>query len=205
MDQVVTITTTRALPPELDLPPTPTQIIHRPGTPEDDVCRTGRSRRRIGADLALLVEARDEERQQAAPRAAVILLSDAAMKTLGVSMEGCTIQGDFAERGVFERVRRALLLPEEFAVRALFLRTPFVYTWEVLVESALLPPVPCGEEPPALTPTYAVEFYAEDGAGGAPLRRRTCLRELRLSGNRWAWEVPAPPLLGVEGMVRDGT
>lgn len=112
-------------------------------------------------------------------RAGVISLYRDALDDLGISIEGCTIQGEFADKGVFTELHKRLLLPDNYTIRGIFLQW-YMRTWDVVVESPDLPPVEQGCEAPAITPIYEVchEEY------GTHLEKMTRLKEIRIEG-RW--------------------
>jgi hypothetical protein len=93
-------------------------------------------------------------------RMGVIQIDRRIMAEMGVDMQGCTIQGEFADKGVFADLHKRLLLPESYTIYSLFIRFPYQY-WEVVVESLDLPPVDQTSEPPTITPVYEYTYSAE--------------------------------------------
>lgn len=58
-----------------------------------------------------------------------------------LTIDDCDTQGFLRNKGVFEAVRKGLLLPDSFTICYMFLQLPY-FRWAIVVESPDLPEVP---------------------------------------------------------------
>jgi hypothetical protein len=77
-----------------------------------------------------------------------------------VDIQGCNIQREFEDKGVFAELHKKLLLPTNYTIRAIFYAF-MENVWEIVVESPDLPLVDQGMYPPEITPVYIMVYDTE--------------------------------------------
>lgn len=76
---------------------------------------------------------------------ALLIVGPDLLTSTGVSLDGCTVQGEFADSGVFARLHEALYLPDGITIRSIFLDIPRFLCWQVIIEGDDLPEARPGE------------------------------------------------------------
>lgn len=67
------------------------------------------------------------------------------------------VQGELQERGTFEQVKQALLLPDDYTIMGIYMEA-MRFTWCILVEAPDIPHPELGCELPVLTPIYQQDW-----------------------------------------------
>ncbi len=87
-------------------------------------------------------------------RGGIICISESLMQLLGISIGLADVQGRLRDSGIFDTVKKALLLPESYHIHGIFYNA-FRRVWELVVEGPNLPIVYEAETLPVVMPIYS--------------------------------------------------
>lgn len=98
-----------------------------------------------------------------------------------IDFSGCTLQGEYADKGVFASLHDRLLLPASYVIKGIFMRWG-IMCWDVVVENPDLPILEFGYEPPQITPIYEVTYEVNGQHSSSETTRSVRLKEMRIEG-----------------------